>query len=158
MAKLNNETKIVLISSGITAAVITIGVLTGNSGVIGNGIILGVFLIAVPIILIQYEKYRTVKEIEEKFPIFLRDVAESMHSGLPLHQAIIANSKLDYGRLTREVKKMAHQLSWGMPVNKVLDQFTERMRSSKRLFSSLRTVRESYLSGGGCSVDFRISC
>lgn len=146
--KLSPEIKIGLISSLITVSIIIVGIVTGNAGVIGNGIILGIFLIAVPIVLIRYERFRTIKEIEEKFPLFLRDVSENMHSGMPLHQAIITNSRLDYGRLSKEVKKMAHQLSWRMPVTKVLDQFTERIKKSKRLYSSLQTVRESYLSGG----------
>jgi len=146
--KFSPEVKIAAISSIITVAVIIVGVATANAGVIGNGIILGIFLIAVPIILIRYEKFRTIKEIEEKFPLFLRDVVETIRSGMPLHQAIIVNSKLDYGRLSKEVRKMAHQLSWRMPVTKVLDQFTERMKSSKRLYSSMQTIRESYLSGG----------
>jgi len=146
--KISPEIKIVAISSVITAIIIVIGVLTSNAGVIGNGIILGIFLIALPLVLLRYEKFRTIKEIEEKFPLFLRDVVESIRSGMPLHQAIITNSKLDYGRLSKEVKKMAHQLSWRMPVNEVLDQFTERVKTSKRLYSSLQTIRESYSSGG----------
>ncbi|HLC39563.1 MAG TPA: type II secretion system F family protein [archaeon] len=145
---LSPEKKIVVISVIITSITIGAGYFTGNAGVIGNGIILGIFLIAVPLILFRYEKFRTIKEIEEKFPLFLRDVVEAIHSGMPFHQAIAANSKIDYGRLSKEVRKMANQISWGMPVNKVLDQFTERVKSSKRLFSSLKTVRESYLTGG----------
>ena len=146
--KVTPEMKIVAVSSVITAIIIIVGILTSNAGVIGNGIILGIFLIAVPIILVRYERDRTIKEIEEKFPLFLRDVVESIRSGMPLHEAIIVNSKLDYGRLSPEVKKMANQLSWKMPVTEVLDQFIERMKSSKRLYSSLETVRESYSSGG----------
>lgn len=148
MVKISPEIKIASISTVITAVIIILGIASANPGVIGNGIILGIFLIAVPVILIRYERYRTVKEIEEKFPIFLRDVGEILRSGMPLHQAIIMNSRLDYGRLSKEVKKMAHQLSWSMPVNKVLDQFTERVKSSRRMRSSLETIRESYASGG----------
>lgn len=145
---LTPEIKIILISIVITTIIIILGYATNNSGVVGNGIILGIFLIAVPIVLFRYEKFKDIKEIEEKFPLFLRDVVEAIHSGMPFHQAIIVNSKLDYGRLSKEVKKMAHQISWGMPVDKVIDQFTERVKSSKRLHSSLKTVREAYLTGG----------
>jgi len=146
--KISPEIKIISISAIITSVIIIVGVLTQNAGVIGNGIILGVFLIAVPIILIRYERFRSIKEMEEKFPLFLRDVVDSIRSGMPLHQAIISNSTLEYGRLSKEVQKMANQLSWRMPVNQVLDQFTERVKASKRLYSSLQTVRESYSSGG----------
>src|SRR3989304_4603272 len=99
---LTPERKIILISTIMTSLVIVVGYVTANPGVIGNGIILGIFLIAVPIILFRYEKFRTIKEIEEKFPLFLRDVVEAIHSGMPFHQAIVVNSKLDYGRLSKE--------------------------------------------------------
>lgn len=86
--------------------------------------------------------------MEEKMPLFLRDLVESISSGVPFHQAIVMSSKLDYGELSREIKKMANQISWGMPVNKVLDQFIERVKSSKKLFMALKILRESYLTGG----------
>lgn len=35
-----------------------------------------------------------------------------------------------------------------MTIDKVLDQFAERMKSSKRISSSIRIIRESYNSGG----------
>jgi flagellar protein FlaJ len=105
-------------------------------------------MLALPLILLKYGKERAIKEIEEKMPLFLRDLVESIRSGIPFHQAIVSNSKLDYGELSKEVKKMANQISWGMPVNKVLDQFIERVKSSRRLFMALKILRESYITGG----------
>jgi flagellar protein FlaJ len=86
--------------------------------------------------------------MEEKFPLFVRDVVESIRSGMPFHLAIVASSKLDYGRLSKEVRKMSNQITWGIPVLKVLDQFSERIKGSKRLFNSLQTLREAYMTGG----------
>jgi len=146
--ELDLEKKILIVSLVISVSVISLGVITANTGVIGNGVILSVFIIFVPLVLFRYERRKTLKEYEEKFPAFLRDVVESIRSGMPLHQAIIISSRLDYGRLSKEVKKMSNQISWGMPVDKVLDQFTERAKKSKRLFMALKTLRESYLTGG----------
>ncbi|MHA1744033.1 MAG: type II secretion system F family protein [Candidatus Heimdallarchaeota archaeon] len=146
--KLNLEKKILIASISISAFVILLGIITQNAGILGNGIILSIFIVFVPLILFRYEKIRILREYEERFPTFLRDVIESMRSGMPLHQAIITCSKFDYGRLAKEVKKMANQISWGLPVDKVLDQFTERVKKSNRLYLALKTLRESYLTGG----------
>lgn len=142
------EMKIVFITTIISLTIISLGFLTSNLGVIGNGIILGIFLVAVPVVIFRYQKFKALKEMEEKFPIFLRDVVESVRAGMAFHLAIVNSSKFDYGRLSKEVKKMSNQISWGLPVTKVLDQFTDRVRGSRRLFDSLQTIRESYKTGG----------
>jgi flagellar protein FlaJ len=142
------EKKILIISLVISILIISLGVITLNVGVIANGIIISVFMIFLPLILFRYQKLKSLKEYEEKFPLFIRDVSESVTSGMAFHQAIIVSSRLDYGRLSKEVKKMANQISWGIPVDKVLDQFTERVKKSKRLYMGLKTLRESYLTGG----------
>jgi len=146
--ELDIEKKILIISLVISVSIISLGLLTSNLGVVAHGVILSAFMVLVPLILFRYQKLKTLKEYEEKFPTFVRDVVESISSGMPFHQAIIICSKLDYGKLSKEVKKMANQISWGLPVDKVLDQFTERVKKSKRLFMALKTLRESYLTGG----------
>ncbi|MEM7825182.1 MAG: type II secretion system F family protein [Candidatus Aenigmatarchaeota archaeon] len=146
--ELDFEKKLLIVSLIISASIISVGIVTKNSGVIGNGIIFSAFIIFVPLVLFRYERFRTLKEYEEKFPAFLRDIVESLHSGMPLHQAIVVCSRVDYGRLSKEVKKMSNQISWGIPVDKVIDQFTERVKKSKRLYMALKVLRESYLTGG----------
>ncbi len=147
MKKLNPR-QILLITIGISALLVTIGIVTSDAGIIGNAIILSTFIIASPILYVRYKKFREFKEMEEKFPNFLRDIIESLRAGLPLHKAIISNSKISYGTLSKEVNKMANQLSWGMPIDKVMTQFSQRMKDSKRLTSGVQVILQSYLSGG----------
>jgi flagellar protein FlaJ len=129
-------------------ALVLFGALSRDIGVVGNMVIFATFLIAAPQLFLRYEKYREIREMEERLPQFLRDLTENVRSGLPLHKAISTASKFEYGALSKEVKKMAHQISWGMPVNKVLDKFAERVKNSKRLSTAIKIVRESYESGG----------
>lgn len=145
---MQEERRILMISSVISVVIIAIGFVTQNAGVVGNGIILGIFLIAVPLVIFRYQKFKALKESEEKFPIFLRDIVEAIRSGMPFHLAIVASNKLEYGRLSKEINKMSNQITWGMPVIKVLDQFSQRVKGSRRLFDSLQTIRESYMTGG----------
>lgn len=140
--------QVLFITIGIAAVLVGIGIITSDTGIIGNAIILSTFIIATPILYVRYKRFRELREMEEKFPNFLRDVVESIRAGLPLHKAIIASSKINYGVLSKEVNKMANQLTWGTPVDKVLNQFSERVKSSKRLTSSIQVTLQSYLSGG----------
>lgn len=140
--------QILLITIGISAVLIAIGIITSDTGIIGNAIILSTFIIASPILYVRYKRFREFKEMEEKFPNFLRDLIESIRAGLPLHKAIINASKINYGTLSKEVNKMANQLSWGMPIDKVLNQFTQRMKDSKRMTAGIQIILQSYLSGG----------
>ncbi len=72
---------------------------------------------------------RRVKKIEERFPDFLRDVAESGRFGMTLTDAIIVASSGRYGALTDEIKRMAAKLRWGVPVKDVLLSFKERVNT-----------------------------
>ncbi len=147
MKKLTS-TQIFLASIGVSAVMILIGILLHDAGIVGNAIILSTFLLITPILFVRYKKYREFKEIEEKFPNFLRNLIESIRAGLPLHKAIVNANKVNYGTLSREVLKMSNQISWGLSVDKVLMQFAERMKGSKRINASIQVILESYLSGG----------
>jgi len=118
---------------------------TGQMGLI---IISSAFIISLPQLFLVYEKYRNIRNYEDKLPIFLRDVVESLSSGMPFHEAIIHTNKIDYGSFSKEIKKVANQLSWGVPFDRVMQQFIDRMRASKKIYMALNAVLESYKSGG----------
>lgn len=146
--KLSRDRKIFLITLLFSFGFVVLSVLTGNSGIIANAIVLSTFIVAIPQFFFLYEVYRDLKSMEEKFPVFLRDIIESVRSGIPLHKAIITISTFDYGRLSIEVKKMANQLTWGLPLENVLDQFADRVKRSKHLYTNIKIIREAHLSGG----------
>jgi len=127
---------------------ILIGVLSRDVGVVGNFVIISTFVIFAPQLLLRYEAFRDLKDMEERFPTFLRDLTENIRSGMPFHTAIRLTAKSQYGKLSREIKKMSDQISWGMTLDRVLNQFADRVKKSKRLFTSIKIIRESYLSGG----------
>lgn len=147
MKKLTTK-QIMFVTIGVSAVLVGIGVVTSDAGIIGNSIILSTFIIATPLLYARYKRFREFKEMEEKFPNFLRDLVEAVRAGLPLHKAVINASKINYGSLSSEVVKMANQLSWGMPIDKVLSQFSQRVKASKRLSSGIQIILRSYLSGG----------
>ncbi len=75
------------------------------------------------------KKQREVKQIERRLPDFLRDVAEAGRFGMTLAEAIVVSSSGRYGKLTPEIKKMAAQISWGVPATEALRLLSERVKT-----------------------------
>jgi archaeal flagellar protein FlaJ len=74
-------------------------------------------------------KQREIKAIERRLPDFLRDVAEAGRFGMTLAEAIVVSSSGRYGKLTPEIKKMAAQISWGVPATEALRLFSTRVKT-----------------------------
>jgi len=74
-------------------------------------------------------KQRDIKAVERRLPDFLRDVAEAGRFGMTLAEAIVVSSSGRYGKLTPEIKKMAAQISWGVPATEALRLFSERVKT-----------------------------
>jgi flagellar protein FlaJ len=76
---------------------------------------------------VMTRKLSRISKIEDRLPDFLRDVAEAGRFGMTPPDAIIVASHGRYGLLTEEIKKMASQLEWGVPVATALLLFEERV-------------------------------
>ncbi|MBI4738331.1 type II secretion system F family protein [Candidatus Woesearchaeota archaeon] len=90
---------------------------------------------------------RKQKDIEERFPDFVRNLVGAIKSGMPVSKAIIYVSRSDYGALTTHVVKLANQCEWSIPVHKALTNFSAETKNPviKRAIS---TVIEAEQSGG----------
>ena len=65
-------------------------------------------------------------KIEKSLPEFLRDLATSSRTGMPLQVALEHASKRMYGPLTTELKTMVAHMSWGMNFNDALIELSKR--------------------------------
>ena len=90
-------------------------------------IVLGLIAMMGPYGIIASAHLRRIGKIEDRLPDFLRDVAEAGRFGMTLPDAIVVASRGRYGLLTDEIKKMASQLEWGVPVATALRLFEERV-------------------------------
>jgi len=109
-------------------------------------IIISILIIIVFPFLIQYKKYKINKEIEERFPDFLRDVSSNIKAGMTLPQAVMATKKTDYGLLDPHLDKMAVHIDWGVPFSKILNNFArDKTKIIKRTVSA---INESIKGGG----------
>lgn len=94
----------------------------------------------------MYMKYLQNKEIEERFPDFLRDVAGNIRAGMTLPQAITATKETHYGALTPYVKRMIAQIDWGVPFDDILKDFSKR--STYLIKNMVSTIIETHRGGG----------
>src|SRR5208282_2236163 len=89
--------------------------------------VLGLLCFIAPYGFAMTAKLRRISKVEERLPDFLRDVAEAGRFGMTLPDAIVVASTGRYGLLTDEIKKMASQIEWGVPVAQALDLFEKRV-------------------------------
>lgn len=116
-------------------------------------LIVAAFISVVPIVLIQYNSYKRKKEIEDMFPVFLRDFVEATRGGLTVPQAFKSLTRNDYASLTPLVKKMTARLDWGISAEKVLMKFIDDTKS-KIIGRIVSSVVESHRFGGNLANTF----
>ncbi len=100
-----------------------------------------------PFGLYEYRRYRKIDLIEERFPDFLRDLAESRKAGMTMAKAVEMAAKGDYGYLTPEIKKMAVQISWGLSFSEALRRFGERIKTPLVKRTTAMVVKASEAGG-----------
>jgi len=119
-----------------------------NISIMGNFILLAAVIGIIPYALLTYFEFKRIKDIEDRLPTFLLDLAEAQKVGMTLPEGLKQLSRTDYGKLSAEIKKMNDQISWGIPVQDVMNNFAERMRRSKLIGRVVRIINEAYNSGG----------
>ena len=93
---------------------------------------------------------RKKNEVEEKFPDFLRDLAEYWKGGLSMTVAVQTLATSEYGALNDEVKKMSDQLSWGIKFSDVIRQFADRV-GTPLVQRAIALIAEADRAGGKIS-------
>jgi len=66
-------------------------------------------------------------KIEKAMPEFLRDLATSLRTGVPIFAALEHASKRAYGPLTSELKVLVAHMSWGMNFDESLTELSDRV-------------------------------
>ena len=110
-------------------------------------VIFGLISLMLPYGLYGRRRDQIRARVEDKFPDFLRDLAEYWKGGLSMTVAIQTLAKGEYGNLNEDVNKMASQISWGISFGEVLDMFTERV-TSPIVTRAVRMVDEANRAGG----------
>jgi len=107
--------------------------------------VLGMLCLIAPYGFAETARLHRIAKVEERLPDFLRDVAEAGRFGMTLPDAIVVASTGRYGLLTDEIKKMASQIEWGVPVAQALDLFEKRVPTplTQRVVSIVTRANEA---------------
>ncbi len=95
----------------------------------------------------EFFRIRRIRKIDQRFPDFVRDLAESRRAGMTFTKAIMQSSKGNYGLLTPEIQKIARQISWGSSVEDALNSFVKRV-NTKLIRRTISLIIEASRSGG----------
>lgn len=110
-------------------------------------ILLAVTVAVFPPSIVDYLDYRWKRSIDQNLPDLFRTIVQAQKTGMTLPQALEEVSKRDYGPLTKELKKMNAQISWGMPLEEALQSFAKRVNTAL-VQQSVPLIIEASRSGG----------
>ena len=111
---------------------------------------LGFLLMVYPAAIYSDRQMKKIEAVEDKFPDFLRDLAEYWKGGLSMTLAVRTLANSEYGALNPEIKKMSDQLSWGIAFGDVLEMFAERV-GTPLVKRAVSLVTEANKAGGKIS-------
>ncbi len=94
-----------------------------------------------------YREMKRQKEIELKFLEFMRSLVETVKSGITIPMSILHISNENFGELTPYIRKLAHQVDWGIPLHRALVTFADDT-GNKVIKRSVSIVIEADQSGG----------
>lgn len=95
----------------------------------------------------EHIRLRRIHKIDNRFPDFVRDLAESRRAGMTFTKAIMYSSRGNYGVLTLEIQKIARQISWGSSIDNALNAFAKRVKT-KLIRRTVSLIIEASRSGG----------
>jgi flagellar protein FlaJ len=144
--RLKSRWKILWVLTIIALALVVVGALFQADNFVFF-VIAAFFEISVPFSFFLYFEHARIESIEEHFPDFLRDIAEFRRSGVTLSKAIQNASFNDYGQLSPEVKKIALELSWGVPFEEAMERMTNRVES-KMVDRAIGIITAAQAAGG----------
>ncbi len=143
MKKMNELIKLTLTTTLVGTLLVILNLIFLSSLTLS---IISIIIIPLGPFIYQYKKYKENKEVEERFPEFLRDVAQNIRTGMTIPQAIKATKDTYYGALTPYVKKMIVQIDWGVPFDKILLDFARHTTESLR--RTVLTIIDTHKGGG----------
>jgi len=108
---------------------------------------LGLMVTALPFILRMINETRISQQKEEMFLEFSRNLVESVKTGTPISKSIINIANKDYGVLSPHVKKLANQISLGIPLNQALKILSKDI-NNKAISRSLTLIGQAERAGG----------
>lgn len=90
---------------------------------------IALFVATFPAAVVHIRLARHKASMEAGISTFLRDLTEVRKTGLSPEKCIESLSKRDYGAFSKEVRKISSEISWGLPIKRVIMDFLKRTKS-----------------------------
>jgi len=92
-------------------------------------IAIALFVATAPAAVVNSKLSKKKIGIEQGVNSFLRDLTEVRKTGLSPEKCVESLSNRDYGDFSKDLRKISSEISWGVPVRKVIMDFVKRTRS-----------------------------
>jgi flagellar protein FlaJ len=92
-------------------------------------IAIALFVATAPAAVVHHRVSSKRTSMEQGVNSFLRDLTEVRKTGLSPEKCIESLANRDYGEFSKELRKISSEISWGVPLRKVIMDFVKRTRS-----------------------------
>lgn len=90
---------------------------------------IALFIATAPAAIVHNKLSSKKASTEKGINNFLRDLTEVRKTGLSPERCIESLADRDYGEFSKELRKISSEISWGLPVRRVIMDFLKRTRS-----------------------------
>lgn len=106
---------------------------------------ISITILALPFLLTLVIESGREREKNTMFLEFSRNLAESVKTGTPISTSVINMRNKNFGTLSPHIKKLANQISLGIPLSRALQTFGEEVDSDtvKRAIGSIRDAESA---------------
>lgn len=108
---------------------------------------IGLFIGLSPFIFSLIYEAKIANEKEEMFLELSRNLVESVKTGTPISKSIINMKDKPYGVLSKHVKKLANQISLGIPLNSAFQTFARDV-NNKTVSRAITLIGQAEKAGG----------
>jgi flagellar protein FlaJ len=156
MPRIGNTSRKIAVAASVVAAVAIVAIgylLVGASFALDDFFILAIAIGLCPIAVIDFLNANWQKSIDEHLPDLFRSIVQAQQTGMTLSAALEDASKRNYGPLSKELKKMTIQMSWGLSFEDAFLAFGKRT-GTKLTQRVIPLIIEASKSGGNLEKVF----
>ncbi len=112
-----------------------------------NVFVTAIIVALIPPSILDLINRRWKKAVDRNLPDFIRDIAESQKTGMAFTKALEHSARLEYGPLTKELRRAVSLMSWGHPFTEALDVMARRV-DTRLIYRTVALLNEVGHSGG----------
>jgi flagellar protein FlaJ len=124
--------KVFAVCTGAGMSLFLLLFLSGSFGILSKmpvALALALFISAGPAAVVHGKLSSKKSSTEQGVNSFLRDLTEVRKTGLSPEKCIESLSHREYGVFSKELRKISSEISWGIPLKKVMMDFISRTKS-----------------------------